>query len=92
MHRIVWALAANEDKKLLSTFIETLNRATDIDEFIKWVNKTPGIRGDQAPLTAWVDDASEAVAHRERCPGRELASELAGDQSQIAHRGRERHR
>lgn len=60
MHRVWWRLAAlNDGGLLLQKFISELESASSVDEFVKWVNTTPGIRGDQAPLTAWVDDVAE---------------------------------
>lgn len=62
MHRVLFDLALDAHQHgglLLSKFIEQLETATDLDEFMRWVNTFPGLRGNQAPLTAWVDDVAE---------------------------------
>lgn len=60
MHRVMYRLAVADDMGLRYTeFIQQLEKATDLTEFIRWVNTYPGVRGDQAPLTAWYDDVSE---------------------------------
>ena len=60
MHRVVWGLAAFPDKTLLQEFLNELTSTTDVNQFIRWVNTTPGVRGNtRPPLTAWVDDVAE---------------------------------
>jgi hypothetical protein len=60
IHRIVSALSSSPDKGLmLEQFIMQMEKSTDLSEFMRWVNMTPGVRGNQAPLTAWVDDVAE---------------------------------
>jgi hypothetical protein len=60
MHRIMWQLAANNDGGLLlQKFLTELEGATSVENFFDWINSTPGILGNQAPLTAWVDDVAE---------------------------------
>ena len=60
MHRILYKLAREGDNgALLKKFLDEMTSATSVDAFLHWVNTTPGIRGEQAPLTAWVDDPAE---------------------------------
>ena len=47
------ALAMEKDGGTgLNHFLQQLSRHESVDEFIRWVNTTPGVRGEQAPLTA----------------------------------------
>lgn len=65
IHRVMYRLAAHPDGGLLyQSFIRNMEQATDLENFIRWVNTTPGIRGEQAPLTAWVDDTAEFDADK----------------------------
>lgn len=65
MHRIVVDLGRMDDGGiLLREFQDQLLGATDLEGFIEWVNTTPGVRGQQAPLTAWVDDTAEFDADK----------------------------
>lgn len=65
MHRIMYKLARENDGGfLLQQFIERLTQSTDIDSFIQWVNTTAGVRGEQAPITAWVDDVADFDADK----------------------------
>lgn len=63
-HRIMWNLAQQPDGILLNQFVQQMEQATSVEQFVKWVNTTPGIRGNQAPLTAWVDDTAEFDADK----------------------------
>jgi hypothetical protein len=57
--RIVYNLAAQPDGILLGQFLDQLTSASSVSEFMAWVNRTPGVRGEQAPLVAWVDDTAD---------------------------------
>lgn len=60
MHRVIYKLAKEPDNGImLRRFLDQMESATDLNEFLRWVNTTPGVRGEQAPLTAWVDDPAE---------------------------------
>jgi hypothetical protein len=60
MHRIMFKLLMQPDGGLQYTrFLEKLTSADDLGEFMRWVNTTPGIKGNQAPLLAHFDDTSE---------------------------------
>lgn len=65
MHRIIYKLAREADGgALLAKFLQEMESATSLDQFLKWVNTTPGVRGDQAPITGWVDDVAEFDADK----------------------------
>ena len=62
MHRLLYRLnptQQNDGGIALQRFLLQLEQATDVKEFLRWVNTTPGIRGEQAPFVAWVDDVAE---------------------------------
>jgi hypothetical protein len=60
MHQIMWRLNMMGDSgAALRAFITQLTSATSVEEFIRWVNTTPTVRGEQAPVTAWVDEVAE---------------------------------
>ena len=65
MHRIMFNLAAQDDNGLLyEKFIREMESATSLEMFLRWVNTTPGVRGDQAPIVGWVDDPAEFDADK----------------------------
>lgn len=62
MHRILYTLAqeAKSDGGLrMAQFLKELESAKSVESFMDFINRTPGFRGEQAPLTAWVDDVAE---------------------------------
>lgn len=65
MHRIIYSLSRRGDGDLLlAKFIKQMEKASDLSAFMEWVNTTPGIRGSQAPIVAWVDDVAEFDADK----------------------------
>ena len=62
MQRIIFDLhptRSGDQGALLQEFIVRLSNAKSVDEFYSWVNSTPGVRGNQAPLVPWFDDVAE---------------------------------
>jgi hypothetical protein len=60
MHRLLIDLSrANDGGLQRKRFIDKMEKADNLDDFIAWINTTPGMRGEQAPFTAWVDDTVE---------------------------------
>ena len=59
MHRVVWNLKASKNQLLMDQFEIQLAQATNLEMFFRWVNRQPGLRGQQAPLVPWYDDTSQ---------------------------------
>lgn len=65
MHRIMYGLAQrNDNGMLLAEFEQQLYNSRSLEDFIKWVNTTPGVRVEGAPIVAWVDDVAEFDADK----------------------------
>lgn len=65
MHRVVHNLAMQADGGLmLKEFLTKLEMSGSTEEFMRWVNTMPGVRGPQAPLTAWADDVADFDADK----------------------------
>lgn len=63
--RILYRLQANADNgKSLLDFLNKMESATDLEEFLSWVNRNEGVRGRQAPILAWVDDTADFDADK----------------------------
>ena len=62
MHRVIYNLHPDRMKDgglALQRFETKLAESSNLAEFIRWVNTTPGLRGMQAPLLGWIDDVAE---------------------------------
>lgn len=58
LHQIMFDLAVEARKGNIApymSFLDKLESATNVDKFIEWVNTTPWVIGDRAPITAWAD-------------------------------------
>jgi len=61
MFRILYDLSPNmqaDGGLLMTKFMQTLQNAENLEQFLRWVNTTPGIRGNQAPIVGWYDDTA----------------------------------
>lgn len=61
-HRLMYDLSPSQlgdNGLMLAKFHKEMRSATSLEAFLRWVNSTPGVRGDQAPLVGWVDDVAE---------------------------------
>lgn len=61
MFKIMYDLSPQmqQDGGLLMTkFMHELQNAKNLEQFLRWVNTTPGIRGNQAPIVGWYDDSA----------------------------------
>lgn len=67
MHRVLYMLNPihqGDGGLKLQQFLDKLESEDSLESFIEWVNTEPGIRGNQAPFTAWVDDVAEFDADK----------------------------
>lgn len=58
LHQIMFDLAMDARRGNVApymSFMEKLESMTNVDKFIEWVNTTPWVLGDRAPITAWSD-------------------------------------
>jgi hypothetical protein len=64
-HRLIQRLALTPDGGLLlRQLFDQIESAKSMEGLMRWINTTPGIRGEQAPLTAWVDDVADFDADK----------------------------
>jgi hypothetical protein len=63
MHRVMYRLMPTVQKDgglQFERFFTELNKdGQTVEQFMRWVNTTPGVRGDETALLAWVDDVAE---------------------------------
>ena len=60
--RVMYELAQEPGQMTLELLVRQLAEAKNLDEFFRWVNTHPMIRGDRAPLLPWMDSVTDFEA------------------------------
>lgn len=60
--RLLYDLAREPGQMHLELLLRQMDTAKNLDEFFLWLNRTPGIRGQQAPLLPFHDDVADFEA------------------------------